>query len=80
MLRRAIIVGTSDLQSPLPNDRNLRRWAPIYLKDGDPTFLRKYIDENRDQLWAEALKMYRDGKEARLPDKLIEAQVARQRH
>ena len=75
MLRRAIIVGTSDLQSPLPNDRNLRRWAPIYLKDGDPTKLRKYLDENRDQLWAEALSMYRDGKEARLPDKLIDAQV-----
>ena len=75
MLRRAIIVGTSDLQSPLPNDRNLRRWAPIYLTDGDPTKLRKYLDENRDQLWAEALSMYRDGKEARLPDKLIEAQV-----
>ena len=75
MLRRAIIVGTSDLQSPLPNDRNLRRWAPIYLKDGDPTKLRKYLDENRDQLWAEALSMYRDGKEARLPDSLTEAQV-----
>ena len=75
MLRRAIIVGTSDVLSPLPNDRNLRRWAPIYLTGGNPTKLRKYIDQNRDQLWAEALAMYRSGKEARLPDKLIEAQV-----
>ena len=31
MLRRCIIVGTSDVESPLPNDRNLRRWVPIYL-------------------------------------------------
>ena len=75
MLRRAIIVGTSDLHSPLPNDRNLRRWAPIYLTGGDPTKLRQYLDENREQLWAEALSMYRSGMEARLPDKLLEAQV-----
>ena len=74
MLRRAIIVGTSDLQSPLPNDRNLRRWAPIYLTGGNPTKLRQYLDENRDQLWAEAVKMYMDGKEARLPDSLVQEQ------
>ena len=36
MLRRAIIVGTSDVESPLPNDRNLRRWAPVYLHGGNP--------------------------------------------
>ena len=75
MLRRAIIVGTSDVLSPLPNDRNLRRWAPIKLTGGDPTKLRVYLDANRDQLWAEAVHMYRKGTEARLPDKLIPAQV-----
>ena len=75
MLRRAIIVGTSDVLSPLPNDRNLRRWAPVYLTGGDPTKLRVYLDANRDQLWAEAVSMYRSGTEARLPDKLIPAQV-----
>ena len=75
MLRRAIIVGTSDVLSPLPNDRNLRRWAPIYLTGGDPTKLRQYLDENRDQLWAEALHLYRSGKEARLPESLVKEQA-----
>ena len=75
MLRRAIIVGTSDVLSPLPNDRNLRRWAPIYLTGGDPTKLREYLDENRDQLWAEALRKYRGGMEARLPESLVQEQV-----
>ena len=75
MLRRAIIVGTSDVPSPLPNDRNLRRWVPINLSGGNPAKLRKYIDANREQLWAEALSMYRDGVEARLPDNLIKAQA-----
>ena len=75
MLRRAIIVGTSDVLSPLPNDRNLRRWAPINLTGGNPAKLRVYLDENRDQLWAEALHMYREGVEARLPDKLISVQA-----
>ena len=75
MLRRAIIVGTSDVPSPLPNDRNLRRWAPINLSGGDPAKLRKYLDANRDQLWAEALYMYKDGVEARLPETLVKAQA-----
>ena len=75
MLRRAIIVGTSDVLSPLPNDRNLRRWAPIYLTGGDPAKLREYLDENRSQLWAEALSMYRSGMEARLPESLVQEQL-----
>ena len=73
--RRCIIVGTSDVDTPLPNDSNLRRWVPIYLKGGDPKKLRAYVDEYRDQLWAEGLAMYRAGMEARLPDGLLEAQA-----
>ena len=76
MLRRAIIVGTSDVESPLPNDRNLRRWAPVYLHGGNPGKLRKYLDANREQLWAQAVSIYKDGAEARLPDTLIQEQVA----
>ena len=76
MLRRAIIVGTSDVESPLPNDRNLRRWAPVYLHGGNPAKLRKYLDANREQLWAEAVHVYRGGAEARLPDGLLEEQIA----
>ena len=76
MLRRAIIVGTSDVESPLPNDRNLRRWAPVYLQGGNPAKLRQYLDANRDQLWAEAVHVYKDGAEARLPDGLLQEQIA----
>ena len=76
MLRRAIIVGTSDVESPLPNDRNLRRWAPVYLQGGNPAKLRKYLDANRDQLWAQAVHVYKDGTEARLPDGLLQEQIA----
>ena len=76
MLRRAIIVGTSDVESPLPNDRNLRRWAPVYLTGGNPGLLRKYLDANRVRLWAEAVYLYRQGAEARLPDTLVTEQVA----
>ena len=76
MLRRAIIVGTSDVESPLPNDRNLRRWAPVYLHGGNPAKLRKYLDANREQLWAQAVYVYKDGTEARLPDGLLQEQIA----
>ena len=76
MLRRAIIVGTSDVESPLPNDRNLRRWAPVSLQGGNPAKLRKYLDANREQLWAQAVHVYKDGTEARLPDGLLQEQIA----
>ena len=38
--------------------------------------LRRYLDEHREQLWAEAVKLYRSGIVARLPDYLAEAQAA----
>ena len=38
--------------------------------------LRAYLNERREQLWAEALAAYRNGVEARLPDDLHEAQSA----
>ena len=70
MLRRCVLVGTADKETPLPNDPNLRRFVPIYLDDGNPAVLREYLDEHRQQLWAEALAVYRQGAEARLPDEL----------
>ena len=70
MKRRCVLIGTSDKDRPLPNDRNLRRFVPINLKDGDPVNLRLMLDQDRRQLWAEALFLYRRGVEARLPDDL----------
>ena len=38
--------------------------------------LRRYLDEHREQLWSEAVNLYRSGVEAHLPDHLAEAQSA----
>ncbi len=76
-LRRCIIVGTSNDPTCLPNDPSgNRRFVSVVLRGGDPTVLRAYLNERREQLWAEALAAYRDGVEARLPDNLHEAQSA----
>ena len=73
--RRAIIVGTTDHSEPLPNDRNLRRFVPVYLASGNPAGVRRYLDANREQLWAEARRCHQQGMEARLPDELKGAQA-----
>ena len=68
--RRCVFVGTADTDRPLPNDANLRRFGPVVLEDGNPAHLRAFMDSERTQLWAEALALYREGREARLPDEL----------
>ena len=75
MLRRCVIIGTADRQDPLPNDRNLRRFVPVELDDGNPQRLRSLLDRDRDQIWAEALVMFHKGIEARLPDGLADVQA-----
>ena len=75
LLRRCVIVGTADRKEPLPNDQNLRRFVPVYLDAGRPADIREYLDCNRTQLWAEALHLYRQGVEARLPDDLKSLQA-----
>ena len=73
--RRCIIVGTSNEDRPLPNDpTGNRRFVPIKLTAGRPADLRRYIDGCREQLWAEAVALYRQGETARLPDDLKPAQ------
>ena len=76
LLRRCIIVGTTNDPQPLPNDSSgNRRFVPVTLKGGDPHKIRAYLKENRSQLWAEATAYYHAGEEARLPDKLKTAQA-----
>jgi len=62
--RQAIIVGTSNEQSCLPNDpTGNRRFLPIPI-DGDlaPSGrIKAGMAKQRDQLWAEALHMYNAG-------------------
>ena len=66
-LRRCIIVGTSDdLDSPLPNDpAGMRRFVPIILLESHCA-VESYLDANREQLWAEAVELYRQGETPKL--------------
>ena len=72
--RRCIIVGTGDNEDILPNDPNLRRWVPVILKGGSGAATKRYLDQHREQLWAEALHRFRAGEIARLPDALVDQQ------
>ena len=74
--RRASIVGTTNEDTPLPNDPSgNRRFVVIRLKGGDAGKIIKYMNDKREKLWAEAVQMYRDGKQAWLPPELNAAQA-----
>lgn len=77
--RQFLIVGTTNEQAGLPNDlTGLRRFVPISLDVKESTtFLngqqvRKYIKENRKQLWAEAIHLYKNKESHFLPPELHE--------
>ena len=76
MLRRAIIVGTTNSRDPLPNDPSgNRRFVPVVLTGGDVGNLIDYLDRNRMQLWAEAVALHKEGVHPRLPDEMKTAQA-----
>ena len=72
LLRRCMIVGTTNDPRCLPNDSSgNRRFLPVPCTGGDPAHTRAYLDEHREQLWAEALHRVRENHEtAYLPDSL----------
>lgn len=73
MPRRSIFVGTADRKEVLPNDpAGNRRFVAIELQTGCP--IEKIMDEQRNQLWAEARSMYEAGMRANLPRELINQQ------
>ena len=75
--RRSIIVGTSNVPDPLPNDpTGLRRFAVVRLARGNAGAVAGYLDRNRDQLWAEGVALYHEGVKAWLPAELKAAQSA----
>ena len=64
--RRFIIVATTNDENDLPNDpTGLRRFVPIVLHRGCD--VEAWMHEERENLWAEALAMYRAGRRANLP-------------
>ena len=75
MLRRCVIVGTTNAAQPLPGDpQGNRRFIPVSMTEGDPSAIRGYMENNRDQIWAESLMLYRQGERAWLPNDLRQAQ------
>ena len=76
LLRRCMIVGTTNDPRCLPNDSSgNRRFLPVPCIAGDPAYTRAYLDEHRTQMWAEALHRVRTNHEtAYLPDSLKGAQ------
>ena len=75
--RRAIIVGTTNQHDVLPNDSSgNRRFVVIRLLGGDVQHVIAYLEGNREQLWAEARELYRQGIEAWLPRDLARVQSA----
>ena len=68
-LRRFVMVGTTNNESDLPNDPSgNRRFVPVPLAHG--TNVEAFMSENRAQLWAEALHLYRAGERASLPTRI----------
>ena len=76
LLRRCMIVGTTNDPRCLPNDSSgNRRFMPVPCLAGDPAKTRAYLDEHREQMWAEAVHRVRTNHEtAYLPDSLKGAQ------
>ena len=72
--RRCVVIGTGDNEEILPNDLNLRRFVPVVLTGGTSRQAFRYIESNQTMLWAEALQLYHEGVEARLPQHLKPAQ------
>lgn len=71
--RRYVIVATTNDPNDLPNDpTGLRRFVPIVLRKGCD--VEKWMAEERENLWAEALAMYHAGRRANLPRELYAMQ------
>ena len=80
MPRRCVLVGTAN-NDPLPNDTTgNRRFLAVGLNGGTPTAVRHYLEQHREQIWAETLIRYQQGEEAWLPPHLIEKQSATNEH
>jgi len=80
--RRAILVGTSNDMTGLPNDHTgNRRFIPVGIVSraglGSADHVMAVVDAEREQLWAEALHLYRQG-ETGAPDTRMKALLMRE--
>ena len=74
--RRCVIIGTTNQHDTLPNDESgNRRFVVIRLLGADVQHVVQYLEYNREQLWSEAVALYRQGVEAWLPRGLASVQA-----
>ena len=59
MARRFVVWGTTNHEDFLANEEGNRRYWPVRITRAIPTEL--LTDYRRDQIWAEAVRLYRDG-------------------
>lgn len=59
--RRYIMIGTSNRVRFLPMGARNRRWLPIMIAQTKPYIDTDAIEQHRDQYWAEAAVMFREG-------------------
>ena len=75
--RRFVVVGTTNEARPLPDDpTGNRRFVVVEVKGGNAAQIIGWVNEHRDQLWAEAVHRVNEGEHARLPDGLGKAQAS----
>ena len=70
--RRAILFGTGNDRQVLPDEQNNRRFVVLEITGGRSLVgpVEDYMDRNRDLFFSEALRRYKSGSRANLPDDL----------
>ena len=69
--RRHVVAFTTNDERSLPNDlTGNRRFVPVTIASGDRQALDRYLDAERERLFAEAVHRWREGEQPRLPDTL----------
>ena len=72
--RRTVFVATTDREDCLPPDSaGHRRFVPVHCVRG--LDIEPYMDDVREQLWAEAVNLYKQGERANLPRQLMAYQA-----
>ena len=68
MPRRYVFACTTNLSRPLPNDpTGNRRWCVVTIDESKVGPLEPWIEERRNDLWSEAVALYRKGVRPNLP-------------
>ena len=76
MPRRFIFVCNTNLERPLPTDPSgNRRWCVVEVGPSKVGRIEDYLDNRRDELWAEAVAVYKQGIEPGLPRDLMAVQA-----